>query len=592
MRERLRFLYGDELGDATFVELERLLERFRPRLGARASRLKARQASPLRPDAGETPALPGWFDERDAILITYGDSVLAPDMPPLQALDAFARRRLSELVSTIHILPFFPYSSDYGFSVIDYERVNPALGDWDDVAAIGRRFKLMFDVVLNHVSAESPWFQAFLRGEPPYDGFFITLDPRTDLSGVTRPRTTPPLTRFETALGERWVCTTFSPDQVDLNYANPAVLLRMLDVILSYVERGADLLRMDAVGYLWKQVGTSCIHLRQTHEVVKLFRDVLDAAAPGVQIVTETNVPHADNVAYFGDGHDEAQMVYQFPLAPLVLDALARGDATRLSAWARGLAPPSDETTFFNFLASHDGVGVVPARGLLSEEEVAALAERVLAHGGQVSYKANPDGSESPYELNATFFDALSNPSPSAEPWATRLDRFICSQAIMLAMAGVPGIYIHSLLGSHNDQAGYARSGWKRDLNHERLDLADLERRLTDPSSETAQVFSRYAHLLRARRAQPALHPNAPQEVLALGPAVLALRRGPRNGQTILALHNTRGEAQLVDLTALGDEDRVDLLSGRTVEPSRGLELRPYEVAWLQSPRPLGEGLG
>ncbi|MBA2450749.1 MAG: DUF3459 domain-containing protein [Chloroflexi bacterium] len=532
-----------------------------------------------------TPARSGRFDERDAILITYGDSVLAPDMPPLQALDAFAARRLSELVSTIHILPFFPYSSDYGFSVIDYERVNPALGDWDDVATLRVRFKLMFDVVLNHVSAESPWFQAFLRGEPPYDGFFITVDPRTDLSGVTRPRTTPLLTRFETASGERWVWTTFGPDQVDLNYANPAVLLRMLDVILSYVERGADLLRMDAVGYLWKQVGTSCIHLPQTHEVIKLFRDVLDAAAPQVQIVTETNVPHADNVAYFGDGHDEAQMVYQFPLAPLVLDALARGDTARLTAWARGLAPPSDETTFFNFLASHDGVGLVPARGLLSDDEVAALAEQVLTHGGQVSYKTNPDGSESPYELNATFFDVLSNPSPGPEPQATRLDRFICSQAIMLAMAGVPGIYVHSVLGSHNDQAGYARSGWKRDLNHEHLDLDALERRLTDPASETGHVFARYAHLLTTRRAQPAFHPNAPQEMLALGPAVFALRRGPRNGQTILALHNISGEAHPVDLAALGDEHRVDLLSDRRVEPSRALELQPYEVVWLGATR-------
>ena len=576
MRERLRFLYGDEVGDATFAELGQLLDRFRPRLGARAS--------PPVTSVGPAVSGSGRFDERDVLLITYGDTILSPGQPPLRALGAFATRHLHALVSTIHVLPFFPYSSDYGFSVVDYERVNPELGTWDDIVPLGAGFKLMFDVVLNHVSAEGPWFQAFLRGEPPYDQYFITADPRTDLSGVTRPRTTALLTRFDTAGGERWVWTTFGPDQVDLNYANPAVLLRMIEVLLTYVERGADLLRMDAVGYLWKEIGTSCIHLPQTHKVIKLFRDVLDAVAPDIAIVTETNVPHADNVSYFGNGQDEAQMVYQFPLAPLVLDAIARGDAGHLTAWAGSLTTPSDETTFFNFLASHDGIGVVPASGLLSTAEVDSLARRTLAHGGQVSSKTNPDGTESPYELNVTFFDALSDPADGSEPWETKLDRFICSQAIMLALAGVPGVYVHSLFGSHNDQAGYARSGWKRDLNHERLDLTELERRLADATSETARVFARYARLLAARRAEPAFHPQASQEVLAAGSGVFALRRGPLEGRTVLALHNVSGEPRRVDLTDLdgqGDGPRVDMVSGQEIVPGRSLELTPYQVAWL-----------
>jgi glycosidase len=572
MRQRLRFLYGREAGDRTYNELERLLDSFRARLPS--------------PSPGRV------FDQREALLITYGDSVLGGGRPPLAGLRDFAARHLADLISTIHILPFFPYSSDYGFSVVDYLRVNPDLDGWDDVAAIGADFKLMFDFVLNHVSAGSAWFQGFLRGEPPYDRYFITLDPRTDLSGVTRPRTTPLLTRVETANGERYIWTTFSADQVDLNYANPEVLLRMLDVMLTYVERGADLLRMDAVGYLWKEVGTSCIHLPQTHEVVKLFRDVLDEVAPQVAIVTETNVPHLDNVSYFGDGYDEAQMVYQFPLAPLVLDAFARSDTSHLSAWADDLAAPSAATTFFNFLASHDGIGLVPARGFLSEAEVQNLVQRALAHGGQVSYKTDPDGTESPYELNVTWFDALSDPNDRAEPWQTRLDRFICSQAILLALAGVPGVYIHSLLGSHNDLAGYARSGWKRDLNHERLDYVALERRLADPSAETAQVFRRYGALLRARRAQPAFHPSAPQAVLRAGSAVFALRRGPLHDQTILALHNVTNEPLVVDVAALdrdvGDRGYVDVLAGRASEHHARFPLGPYAVAWLARSSALG----
>jgi glucosylglycerate phosphorylase len=321
IHQRLSAIYGTETGERAADDLERLLARFRP----------------AEPAARPTT----FFDQRDAVLITYGDTLLEDGQRPLATLGDFADRHLRNLISTIHLLPFFPYSSDYGFSVVDYLKVNPELGDWDEIAALHRRFKLMFDFVLNHISAESAWFQAFLRAEPPYDRYFIVEDPARELSGVTRPRTSPLLTPAETTAGQRHVWTTFSSDQVDLNYANPDVLLRMIEVMLTYVERGADLLRMDAVGYLWKEVGTSCIHLSQTHQVVKLFRAVLDEVAPRAAIVTETNVPHADNVAYFGDGQDEAQMVYQFPLAPLVLDAFARADASILAAWAAELAPPA-----------------------------------------------------------------------------------------------------------------------------------------------------------------------------------------------------------------------------------------------------------
>ena len=581
MRQRLRYLYGDERGDAAHRELLHLLDAF-------PKRPRTRQP-------GET------FAEQDAILITYGDTFLPGDgagLPlsrgrergsggegsPLAALRAFAERHLSGLVSTIHILPFFPYSSDYGFSIKDYEQVNPELGDWPDVEALGQTFPLMFDFVANHCSAEGPWFQAFLRSEPPFDGYFIVADPAADLSGVTRPRTTPLLTPVETANGQVSVWTTFSADQVDLNYANPAVLLRMVEVMLGYARRGARLIRLDAIGYLWKEPGTSCIHLPQTHEIVKLFRDVLDDVAPDVAIVTETNVPHADNISYFGNGHDEAQMVYQFPLAPLVLHALATGDASKLSGWASTLETPSNTTTFFNFEASHDGIGVIPAREILTDAEVQALADRVIAHGGQVSYKTNPDGSESPYELNGTLFDILSDPNDTAEPFETKLARFLCSQAIMLALAGVPGIYVHSLFGSHHDRAGYERSGWKRDLNHERLSLADIEARLADPSSDAARVCAGYRRLLEVRRSLPAFHPASPQTVLDFGGPMFSIRRGPRDGQTIVALHNVTSDTLFGPPYSFGLRDAAsarDLLTGETFTPDSLFTMPPYGVRWL-----------
>jgi glucosylglycerate phosphorylase len=562
--ERLSLLYGSEVGERTAWRLERLLDGFRTRL------------RPPDRDAG------GRFDQRDILLITYGDTLLADGAPPLSALNEFASSRLEGRVSGIHLLPFFPYSSDYGFSVVDYLRVDPELGGWDQVSALSARFRLMFDFVLNHVSAKSAWFQAFLRGEPPYDEFFITVDPRTDLSQVVRPRTSPLLTRFESSRGPQWVWTTFSADQVDLDYRNPEVLLRMAEVMLSYVERGADLLRMDAVAYLWKEIGTSCVHLPQTHGVVKLLRLVLDEVAPQVAIVTETNVPQRENVTYFGDGYDEAQLVYQFPLAPLVLDALARGDAGHLVKWAAEPSPPSDQTSFLNFLASHDGIGVLPARGLLSDQEVDDLVARVRAHGGEVSYRSDADGSESVYELNATLFDALSDPRDRTEPWQTKLERFLCSQAIMLALAGVPGLYVHSLFGSHNDHQGFARSGWRRDLNHQRLSVRELEARLAEPWSETAQVFAGYSRLLEARRLQQAFHPNSPQRVLAAGPGVFAFERGPWQGHSILAFHNLTATEQIVPQP--GAAGSVDVITGRRFPPGGSLKLGPYQVLWLQAP--------
>lgn len=562
IRERLRRIYGPEVGDRTAAGLDRLLDRHRRQLPPRD----------VREDR---------FDERDVLLITYGDTFTAAGRTPLQALGDFAARQLEGRVSTVHLLPFFPYSSDYGFSVIDYESVDPRLGGWDDVGALERRFKLMFDLVLNHVSAQSEWFQGFLRGDPQYQRFFITEDPATDLSAVTRPRTSPLLTRFETARGPRWVWTTFSADQVDLDYGNPEVLLRMIEVALTYVERGASLLRLDAVGYLWKQVGTPSVHLPQTHEVVKLLREVLDAVAPQVAIVTETNVPHRDNVSYFGDGRDEAQMVYQFPLAPLVLDAFARGDAGRLADWLDTLSTPSPETTFLNFLASHDGVGLVPARGLLTDAEVDDLGRRVRANGGEVSYRKNPDGSESPYELNATFFDALAGRDGARDPWPVRRDRFVCSQAVLLALAGVPGLYVHSLFGSRNDAEGYRRSGWKRDLNHQRLDLEELERALADPTSDKAQVFDRVTTLLEARRRSRAFHPASPQQIVRLDPAVLAVRRGPWDGETVLALHNLSCAPVELSPDVL-TADTEDLISGRRVPSVGSLRLGAFEVLWLR----------
>lgn len=556
-------LYGAERGQETYQRLFAIIENRR----SAAARTFA-------------------FTERDVVLICYGDHVQQAGEPPLTTLHRFLRERVRACINTIHLLPFYPYSSDDGFSVIDYYAVNPNLGTWDEIAALRGDFRLMFDAVFNHMSAQSAWFQAYLRREAPYDQFFIEVDPTVDLSLVRRPRTLPLLTRFETRAGDRHVWTTFSDDQVDLNFANPDVLLEIMRVLLFYVEQGAALIRLDAIAYLWKIIGTPCIHLEQTHLVVQLMRAVLDQVAPQVAIITETNVPHDENISYFGDGQNEAQMVYQFSLPPLVLHSFRSGDASALSAWAKTLVPPSAMTGYFNFTASHDGVGVTPLRGLVAEEEIDALCAMVVEHGGFVSYKNNADGSPSPYELNITYFDAITHPDISARDPALACRRFMCSQAIMLAVMGVPGIYFHSLVGSRNDLDGVGQTGRYRSINREKPAIARLQAELDAEGSIRHQVYAAYCDLLAIRTAQPAFHPLASQRILDVHAAVFAVERLPRDGgERVIALHNVSAHTVRLRLPAPSDSRWHDLLTGQAYQAGDAgidLTLSPFQVEWLK----------
>jgi glucosylglycerate phosphorylase len=549
----LRTLYGEAPGDEAF-------EKLRARL----------IASPLRPGVRHS--------ERDTILITYGDQLREPDRAPLRTLAEFCDQHLHGVVSGIHILPFYPYSSDDGFSVIDYTQVDPALGTWDDVARLGQNFRLMFDGVINHISAQSESFKAFLRDDPKYRDYFIVVESDPDLSQVVRPRTLPLLTEFTTPSGAKRVWTTFSADQIDLNYANPDVLLHIIDVLLFYVAHGAELIRLDAIAYLWKEIGTSCIHLPQTHRVIQLLRAILDEVAPHVLLITETNVPHRDNISYFGDGRNEAQLVYNFALPPLTLHTFRTGEATNLTRWAASLATPSDETTFFNFLASHDGIGLNPARGILRDDEIDALVDQVVAHGGRVSYKHNPDGSSSPYELNINYFDALSDPN-STEAISLQTDRFVAAHAIMFSLAGVPGIYFHSLFGSRGWPEGVMLTGQHRTINRQKLDRAEVERELIDPQTRRHQVFNRLKRLLHIRLASNAFQPQSRQQVMALSDHVFAVERASATEQ-VLCLHNVTSGLQTIQLEhewyTTTDLITAQALTGNT------LTLAPYQVRWLR----------
>ncbi|MEO1299163.1 MAG: alpha-amylase family glycosyl hydrolase, partial [Cyanobacteria bacterium J06636_16] len=354
LRDRLCKLYGTAAADQWMPELERILQ------------VHWAHKPPELIEAEKSFDIENRFTEQDSILITYGDLLLGEEACPLETLANFFQTvpRFKDFINTLHILPFFPYSSDRGFSVRDFRTVDPKLGSWQDIELLNQNFQLMFDAVFNHISAASEAFQEMLNDNPLYQDTFTVYHSPDELTPeqralIVRPRTSDVLTEFQSINGPIWVWTTFSPDQIDLNFRNPRVLLYVLETLLIYVRYGADVIRLDAVTYLWEEPGTTCASLEQTHEVVKLFRDVLQVTAPAVAVITETNVPHAENISYFGDGTDEAQMVYNFALPPLVLHTFYRENTTALNQWAASLDYPSSTTTFFNILDTHDGIGLM-----------------------------------------------------------------------------------------------------------------------------------------------------------------------------------------------------------------------------------------
>ncbi len=563
IRARLAYLYGDDRAHQIGDRIEHLLQTHaRLRTRTRSDRL---------------------WSQDDLVLITYGDSIQSTTEPPLPTLHAFLRQHLGDAISMVHILPFFPWSSDDGFSITDFRSVNAELGTWDDIERLSQDFELTVDLVLNHCSREHLWVVDYTSGKEPACNYFIELDPATNLSMVTRPRSTPVLSGIRTQHGLRHLWTTFSNDQIDLNYANPDVLIEFVDILLSYLRRGARMLRLDAVAYLWKQPGTRCIHLPQTHQLVKLFRDILELVEPGALLMTETNVPHAENMSYFGKG-DEAHVIYQFSLPPLLLHALFAGTSRYLNAWSRGLEdfaqPPG--CTYLNFTASHDGVGLRPLEGLVPPDLVDAMLDAMRERGGYISTKSNPDGSSSPYELNISYFDAFREPAGDNR-W--QVPMFMVTQIISLAFKGIPAVYIHCLTATPNDTLGVERTGMTRSINRRKWDMAELNALIENPASETGQVFPLYSRLLRLRRQQPAFHPDAPQRVYELDERVFCIERIALGGrQRILVLANLSAETVQLDPALLPDDlsQGEELLGLNPVEFDQDtLHLAPYAAFWF-----------
>jgi len=525
------------------------------------------------------------WDESDVMVITYGDSIRSQGEKPLHTLQIFFREHLKSCINWVHILPFYPYTSDDGFAVSNYDAVNPQLGNWNDVRLIAEDFQLMVDMVINHCSASHPWFEAYRRNELPYSGYFSEASPYDDLSMVVRPRTSPLLQAVKREDGMKHVWCTFSHDQVDLNFANPDVLVEVAKMLRLYMDQGATIFRLDAIAFLWKEIGTSCMSLPQTHEIIRLLRTLAEYKHPDAIMITETNIPNRENLSYFGNAN-EAHLIYNFSFPPLMLHAMLTGNSRYLKQWMMSMPPAQSGTTYLNFIASHDGIGLRPAEGLLSDEEINQVADAMRAFGGLISSRTVNAVQSRPYELNIALYDAMKGTLNGEDE--CQFERFICAHAIMLALEGVPAFYLHSLVATCNDTEKVTETGSNRAINRHSWDADQLEAYLSDQGSHHSRVFEVLKKLIALRAKQPAFHPNATQFTLHLGEEVFAFwRQSIGREQSIFAINNITASEQVIPLSSINlivTDKWQDLITGEIFDEHHGdLLLKPYQTVWISN---------
>ena len=573
----LAFLYGKEIAEGLVPQLLEIIEKNKP------------QNTGLVAEEKELP-----FTHKDAFLISYGNILSAESEEKnrtetgLTRLFRFLEKHNNGVFSYLHILPFHPYSSDDGFSVIDYRKVDERFGSWEDIerfktlSAAEGKLKLAFDFVVNHGSVQSEWFKAFLRNEEPYSSWYVTRPADYDYKTVVRPRTHPLLSEFKKTNGESvWVWTTFSDDQADYDFSNPRVLLEFVKILLEYGRRGAGIVRLDAIAYLWKEDRTSCLHHPKTHAVVKLFRLIVDYLKLPLLILTETNVPHKENISYFGapvgdaviDALPEAHMVYNFALPPLALYAAITGDAVPLRNWAKTLVPESNKF-FLNFLASHDGVGLTPARGLVDDNAFSQMLEEAKRRGALISYKTTPEG-DIPYELNCSYASVVAQPNLGSP--ALRARAFCAVHGVLLSLSGLPAVYFHSWIGSQAWTEGPVLLGYNRAINREKPAIDKVEEELGDSESFRFHVHRLINTFISFRQKETVFNPDIAQHVLEVDEennSLFVLLRGPtEDGCWALCMENL-GNSNTVWKAA----ETTDALPGVTLPE---IELEPWETRWL-----------
>ena len=527
------------------------------------------------------------WSQKSSFLITYADSIKSENESPLLVLNQFLQKYIDS-IDSIHILPFMPSSSDSGFSVIDYYKIDGKLGDWKDLNLISKNKNIMIDIVLNHASRNSKWFANFLKGSGQGHDFFKVVNDWNGIAQIERPRSSELFQKIQTVDGEKKVWCTFSHDQIDLDFSNPDVLLEFLKIIKFYIKKNIKIFRLDAVAFLWKKQNTSCINLQETHHIIKLIRFVSTLIDKNAILITETNIPSKENLSYFGN-NDEAHWIYNFTLSPLILFTLLSGNCSQLRKWSMTMPPAQEGNAYFNFLASHDGIGLRPVEGKLDSTELYRLINKMRELGGRISYKTSQWGEEIPYEINITYLDSLKSTFNGEEKF--QIKRFICAHTIMFAMEGIPAIYIHSFLGTKNDHKAIAAGEGNRSINRFKWDKKDIYKILEDKNSNNFYIMSKLNSLLNIRSKQPAFHPNATQFTLNLGDEVFGLwRQDKKRKQSIFSIYNVTPKSvklSLQKINLIETEKWIDLISGEALKDiNDDILLKPYQSLWISNYNP------
>jgi sucrose phosphorylase len=536
----------------------------------------------ITPQVKNDDKLENW-NESDIFLISYGDSIISAKDKKLKTLKKFIDEFIKPHFNNVHILPFFPFSSDDGFSITDYKKVRDDLGSWEDISLLSKDYRVMADIVINHASKQSEYYKEFVGGNVEYKDFFITLDKNEGFEKVVRPRSSDLFQEVEINNQKEYLWCTFSHDQIDLNFKNPRVLLFFISLIYLYLKHGIKVFRLDAVAFLWKEKGTNCLNLPQTHEVVKLIRTILDRYNQNTLLITETNLPNLENLSYFGNG-DEANVIYNFTLPPLLLWTLLMGDSTALRKWSMGMPPAKEHTTYFNFIASHDGIGLRPTENILTDQERGTLIDIVKEFGGVISNRKKPDGTETVYELNIALLDAMKGTFKGIDHM--QIERFIACHAIMLSLEGIPAFYIHSVLGTTNDYELMKKNSQNRSINRKSWDINEIKNKLLDDKSINNQVYKSIINLIKIRKKQPAFHPNAIQFTFNLGKNFFGIwRQSLDKKQSIFSVTNVTNIFQYLDLTELNlieSEKWWDLINSKDIDDIKStITLKAYQTVWI-----------
>ena len=524
------------------------------------------------------------WDSSSVVLITYPDSIYRKDESTLKTLTEFVKNRLSGLSSVIHVLPFLPSTSDGGFAVSNHEKIDDTFGNWNDLKDLSSKHKIMADLVLNHVSSSHPWVHQFIKSEDPGPSYIVSPSETNVWENVIRPRNTSLFTNINTKQGFKSVWTTFGPDQIDVDWRNPHIFLEFLKLLVRYITNGADWIRLDAIAFIWKEPYTTCLHLDPVHSIVKLLNKCLKIIKPSAVLITETNVPEKENLSYLIEGN-EANLAYNFTLPPLLLEAIYTGKTDLLKSWLSTWKELPRHTSLLNFTSSHDGIGLRALEGIMDDQRIHNLLVESEKRGGLVSHRRLSNGDDQPYELNISWWSAMSN--EGSDNTVFQFERFLLSQLFTLSIKGVPAFYLPSVLASPNDIDSFRKTGQRRDLNREKFEANKLLEALKNFDSPASKNISYLTHIVKVRSRLKAFHPEASMKCISTNIAnCIILQRG-LDEDSVYVICNMSSKFlsisplnQINSLELTPEKRLLDNITGSYFNTDT-FKLNPYQVVWL-----------